>query len=455
MFFRRHVPMMLCVLLLLSVVVSCGPSATEAPEPTMPPATSAPAATTPPEPTEAPEPTTPPEPVTLKLWKFASADPKQAEWVNKWIDVYMEENPHVTIVYEEHPFAGYEEEILPTSFTAEDSPDVFWATTSATRRYSEEGLLVPLDDYLSDEFIQEVSTAVMAPSIRDGQIMSLPFEWGTTMIMYRTDFWQEAGLTEDDIPENWDELRDVAMRLTADDHYGLYIGTMPTPHSVWHFTGWLWSAGGDVVDDELTTVLFDSPEAVRTLQIWQDMMNVDNSLVPTALSPCEALGSGKAAMEWGSTACDGIFSARYAEMYDKWDLFPLPAPDGGIGVGVGGGYRLHISAQSEHPEEAGRFAAWLMAEDPDRVAEWNGYARPLLPAWDAVYETELYQEFLSEPRLAEFAANAEYTRAANDWPPEIVTSVINAIQGVLFGDVSPEDAVATAASEIDSYLADR
>ena len=198
MFRSKTVARIVGVVVLLALAVGCAPTAS--PEPTTPPPTQAPEATTPPE-EPTPAPTEPPKPVTLKLWKYASSMPNQADWVNEMIQQYMEENPHVTIVYEEMAFATYDNEALPTAFAAAESPDVFWTTRAVARTFYEQDQLVALDDYLSEDYKSDMLPQALEAAKWGGKIYIIPFEMDLTGICYRTDLWQEAGLTEADIPK--------------------------------------------------------------------------------------------------------------------------------------------------------------------------------------------------------------------------------------------------------------
>jgi multiple sugar transport system substrate-binding protein len=445
------------VAVLLALVVSCAPAATPAPEPTTPPATTAPEPTTPTE-EPTPEATEPPEPVTLKVWKYASSMANQALWVEEMIQLYMEENPHVTIVYEEFPFATYGSEALPTAFAAGEPPDVFWGTNTHIREFYEEGVLLPLDDYLSDEFIEDCLPEVLDSVTYDGKIYSLPFEVDITGIGYRSDLWEEAGLTEEDIPETWDELIDVATRLTTEERYGIYLAPSATEHSVWQFVSWVWMGGGDFVDKELTTVLYDSQATVDALKLWGDMMNEYQCMVPTALGIGEAMGTGKAVMEFCASAHVGVFDQAYPEMKDTMRVFWLPLPDGEAKADnyiVYGGFRLGVSNRGENPEEAAKLAAWLVAEDPARPAKWCTWARPTMSPRASVRATPEYQAMLEDPRMAAFEPFLPYGRTQLDAPAEIANAVIESMQGVLYGGVSPEDATSAAAAQMEAYIESR
>jgi ABC-type glycerol-3-phosphate transport system substrate-binding protein len=155
----------------------------------------------------------------------------------------------------------------------------------------------------------------------------------------------------------------------------------------------------------------------------------------------------------------GLLSQAYPDVYDLVTVVPLPLPEGGAKQErylVGGGFGLAVSGQSEHPDEAGKLAAWLMAEDPSRPAKWISWARPSLPPRKSVLESPEYQQLMADdPRFAQFAEGLPHGRSELDAPAEIVQAVIDSMQAVLFGGVSPEEAAATAAAQMQAYIDSR
>lgn len=461
MFSKKTSATIVAVIVLLALVVGCGtpapppepePTTPPAPEPTTPPA---PEPTTPPE----PEPTTPPEPVTLKLWKYASSNPNQKAWVEAYLPEFMAENPLITVVYEEFPFGAYASETLTTAYAAGEPPDVFWVTQTMLRTFYEEGVLLPLDAYLPEDYEDDWDAELLELVTFEDQVYAVPIENDVTGICYRTDLWEEAGLTEEDIPESWDELIDVAVRATTEDHFGIYLAPSATGHAVWQFTSWLWMGGGEIVDKDLTTVYYDNQATVDALRLWSDLMNVHQAMAPEALGISEALGTGKAVMEFCASANLGVYDTRYSDAGPLISVFPLPLPGGEAKAdryAVSGGYRLAVSALSEHPEEAARLAVWLTAGDPDRAARWNTWAKVGMPPRAAVMESPLFKQMLAtDARYAGFVSMLPTNRAQLDAPAEIEAAIIESMQAVLFGGVSPEDAARTAAEQMQAYIDSR
>ena len=60
-----------------------------------------------------------------------------------------------------------------------------------------------------------------------------------------------------------------------------------------------------------------------------------------------------------------------------------------------------------------------------------------------------------DPKFGEFAKGLPYGRSELDAPAEIVQAVIDSMQAVLFGGVSPTDAAATAAAQMQAYIDSR
>ena len=71
-------------------------------------------------------------------------------------------------------------------------------------------------------------------------------------------------------------------------------------------------------------------------------------------------------------------------------------------------------------------------------------------------ESAEYQQMMADdPRFAQFAEGLPYGRSELDAPAEIVQGVIDSMQAVLFGGVSPEDAAAMGAAQMQAYIDSR
>src|SRR3989440_1184834 len=98
--------------------------------------------------------------------------------------------------------------------------DVLTIGTYEVPIWAKKNWLIPLDNLGSD-----YDTADLLPKIRDavsvsGKLYAAPFYGESSMMMYRTDLFQKAGLTMSEKP-TWDFVVDAAKKLT-DKPAGVY-----------------------------------------------------------------------------------------------------------------------------------------------------------------------------------------------------------------------------------------
>lgn len=101
---------------------------------------------------------------------------------------------------------------------ADQSPDILLIGSRSLRQFAEEGIIAPVDDYLTDEFLEPRIESVFKTSEVDGEQYGVPMAFSSRAFYYRTDLMEEQ-------PATWDELLDVARQIKADnpDMYAFYL----------------------------------------------------------------------------------------------------------------------------------------------------------------------------------------------------------------------------------------
>ena len=74
--------------------------------------------------------------------------------------------------------------------------------------------MAPLDIPVED--LEQDFNGVSAHVI-DGKVYYIDYGMMTGSVYYNKEMWKEAGLTDDDIPKTWDEMIEVAKKLTIKD----------------------------------------------------------------------------------------------------------------------------------------------------------------------------------------------------------------------------------------------
>jgi multiple sugar transport system substrate-binding protein len=157
------------------------------------------------------------EPITLEVWDWHT--PRIDMW-NRWYENYTALYPNVQFNVTQVPFAEYQTK-LPAAIPAGEGPDMFFLKWSFHPTLVTGGMVAPYPD-------ESFPRSVLAESFEgfpmnagpEGRAYWLPVGVMSGGIFRNVALWEEAGLTDDDIPETWDELVEVAKTLTKFDSAG-------------------------------------------------------------------------------------------------------------------------------------------------------------------------------------------------------------------------------------------
>lgn len=147
------------------------------------------------------------EPVTLTMWV-------NEDWLESYkflLQEYKKYRPNVTIELTAFPWKTYWAK-MRIAMQAGTGPDLFHMHNGFLADFSP--YLKPLPAELFGEKALSGTFGDAAVSAENGQQYCVNLGHSTGGIFYNKRMWREAGLTEDDIPQTWDELREVAKRLT-------------------------------------------------------------------------------------------------------------------------------------------------------------------------------------------------------------------------------------------------
>ncbi|HEY9640986.1 MAG TPA: ABC transporter substrate-binding protein, partial [Coleofasciculaceae cyanobacterium] len=197
------------------------------------------------------------------------------------------------------PVADQYMDVLKTRLIGDAAPDVFFLDSFEAPFLMSNGVLEPLNAYLTPEFdLADFETTLLAPFQQDGILYGLPKDCSSLALFYNQQAFAEVGITQP--PTTWDELLADAQRLTRDrdgngkiDQYGL--GILPDLARLVY----LMRAFGGTAIDSRGQAAFASEAALKGLNlIVQPYQNRIAARPPDvgANSGTEMFGQGKAAM---------------------------------------------------------------------------------------------------------------------------------------------------------------
>lgn len=399
---------------------------------------------------------------TLKFWQFYAPGGQvatQSKWFEDCVAGWNAANDkQIELVYV--PNTDYMDGAkLPTAFASGEGPDLFIISPGDFLRYYNGGVLQDLTPFMEQEAIDDFFPDVLATRMVDDKVFGLPMEVEPMAMYYGLQAWEEAGLTDGDVPTTWEQLLEVGQRLTTDQRFGVLFDTNPGYYQNFTWYPFMWQGGAEIQNPGSNTSGMRDPGAVAALKFWQDAVNL-------GVSPRTVLGGGGwdvvPNLSTGYCAIQNVgiwaISALAENAPDfEYGIFKLPIPEGGAYSTVLGGWAFVANSQAQDPETAAQFIVWAlgsMSEDSiQRGVDWCTKAKSDMAPRQSVQELAEQGGFSSGP-LAQFAQEIlPGGRAEPRVTPEIYKSISDAIQAAMLDGTDPEQAAEQAATEIESFLA--
>ena len=352
----------------------------------------------------------------------------------------------------------YSEKLL-TMLAGGVAPDTFKTLFPHFGSLAEKGVYVPLDDYVAaypdityfDDFFENHLEA----STYKGQLLALPNDGAPEGMWYNVDLFDEAGLDYPDWDWTWDTWTDAAKALTKKE------GDITVQHGLgrpdWRVH--VWSNGGNVLSEDGTKCLLDSPEAIEALTWMQDIVvKHEASPGPEALAELnvgDRFQTGRLGAYYCVRGCLG--GLRTIEDF-QFDAAPMLTNNEGKRITYLAIGWTSIWEGSEHPDEAYQLAAWICSPEGQRLRISRGYAHP---SRKSLVEQEWYREYEC-PKCNSHGVNTVFPdmlarQECRGWPAhpkdaEIIQVINTQLDHLWDNSKSPEQVGQDMTSEIDALL---
>ncbi|HLV37705.1 MAG TPA: ABC transporter substrate-binding protein [Spirillospora sp.] len=315
--------------------------------------------------------------LTLAGW---SSHPAEDAALRAALDLFMEENPGVTVEFIPSPDHTL---TMQTAFASGDYAEVFYIDSSVLPNWVDAGVVAPAEGMIED--VEGLYPALVDIFTIDDVFYCPPKDFSTMALQYNKDLFDAAGLDYPTPDWTWDDLRAAAEALTDPDA-GI-IGLV-TPPELPRWMPFMYQSGGAIFDDEGNYV-FDSPETRAALEFYigmvRDGIAGSFSLVDAGWGG-EAFGEGRAAMAMEGNWVIQFLLESYPEL--NWGVTELPAGPAGKAT-MAFTVCYGVAAKNDHPEESWALVNFLTGPTGAQfVAESSFGPMPTRPAAaDAYLET--------------------------------------------------------------------
>lgn len=318
--------------------------------------------------------------------------------MQKLTDDFAAKNPDIELEW-----VTLEENVLRQRVTTDIATkggqyDVMTIGTYEAPIWAKQGWLVALDDLGAEYDVDDLLPAIRGGLTVDGKLYAAPFYGESSMVMYRKDLMEKAGLTMPDAP-TWDFIKEAAAAMT--DKEGEVYGICLRGKAGWGenmaFLSAMANSYGARWFDMDWKPQFDSEAWKATLTDYLDLMN--NYGPPGASSNgfnenLALFQTGKCGMWIDATVAASFVTNPNDSQVAEHVGFAL-APDKGLGKRGNWlwAWNLAIPAGSQKTEAAKKFIAWATSKEYlELVASKEGWANVPPGTRTSLYENEKYLE---------------------------------------------------------------
>jgi N,N'-diacetylchitobiose transport system substrate-binding protein len=385
---------------------------------------------------------------TLTVWLMSGSAPDATVAA---IDKDFEAaHPGVKVKYEVQQWDGIAQKLTTALTGTSGGPDVLELGNTQVAQYSSQGTLLDITDSENDLNGSQWLPALKESGAWQGKQYGVPFYAANRVVIYRTDLFQQAGITAS--PTSNDEwLTDLGKLKALPGIEPLYL-----PGEEWYtLLSFIWDQGGELAANSGDTwkSAINTPQGKAGFEFYKKL--VDTSGTTAAKDTDEAKPQQSDVVAKGNTASfigfawelAGVLKANPA-LKDKFGAFPIPSKTPGKTAPVFlGGSDLAIPANSKNADLA---KDWLKIETSAKYQSQLA-AGGSVPGTST--DTSALDSSPTGKAMAEGAKNGKVTPITPKWAAvEADNPLKSALTAYLTGQKSLDQAVGDADAAITKTL---
>lgn len=262
------------------------------------------------------------EDITITFW-YDDPGPEGYQRYAKAIEDYQKIHPNVTFDVNKSLGWGDYWAKLPVAVASGTGPDLMHFHLNWYRDFVP-NLAEPYPEDLVEDLMQDFSG--IEPMMYDGKVYTIPVGDSTGAIFYNKDMWKAAGLTDADIPTTWDELREVAKKLTQYDGDKIVVNGIDIPDG-YFLLALNYQKGYNVFAEDGKHTQMNNPGAIEAAEMLQGFITEDKVFAPGSGAAQERFGNQQSAMMYNWTWAGGWLEGNVADTFE-WGVFPTPTFEG-------------------------------------------------------------------------------------------------------------------------------
>ena len=339
-----------------------------------------------------------------------------AEALSKAVEAFTKETK---VEVDVKPVSDVSQE-LARGITAEPTIDVVVLNPAQLSSYA--GSLHSWDK--GSAAVKDAHPALLTSATRQERVSAAPRDVSTLALYINTSLWSAAGLSESDYPTTWEQLDQVAAKLTSGGVVGLTLDATYT-----RVGAFLVQGGGGLTSADGTKATASSEGSVAGLTQVKQLLSSGSAgwgADLSAGSAADAFGQGQAAMVIETDSLVKTLADSYSGV--SYKVVELPAGSGGKGTLQFPTFYGVVEA-SKHKADAIKLVEYLTAAERQVVL---ASAAGTVPAGKAAGETWKGKH----ADQAAFLAGVEYSQPvpSASGTSDIIANFDNELPGLAGGD---------------------
>ena len=223
-------------------------------------------------------------PMKIAVW---TSNESQLELLGSFVQEFAEKKGiNIDVTFESIAYADFTTKLL-LELQGAEAPDVYWVTETSAPAFIASGNLAVLNDAMAEYDPADFAEGAMSLWKKGDDVYAIPFSTSPFILLYNADLFEQAGVKtpEEYIAEGnwtWETFREVSKQIkdaTGVWGYQTVDGAGYTTSVMQNLLPIIRTYGGDAWDAE-GNVLIDNDGAIEAVQLFHDMVYVDQSVVP-------------------------------------------------------------------------------------------------------------------------------------------------------------------------------
>lgn len=383
----------------------------------------------------------------LNVWFYEDGKP----FIEELFEDYQKYRPNVKLNVTYIPWGDYWKK-LPVAISGGNGPDVFYFHNMYHNLMVDGGLMRPYSDILLENLRKDYKN-VNDTTAADGNIYYIGVGGGHGLIFYNKALWAEAGLTEADIPETWEELREIAKKLTKKEGDNITVsGFNYNPGGGMFVNDWSYLAGRFMWSEDGKDLAIDNEEFKKSMQFFVDLYKVDGVCTPEYPEYMQSFKDGTTAMLWNHPFYAGQLRRELPGL--EFGVFPQPKFEGMARNWHYNNPDVSMGINSKISDEQAVLAEDLLTlffADEKYMKSWC-QAQVLAPTKTSL---ENDSDLIADPVIQVLMEDFDNSLYVGPAPDAVTQDIIqNLVDPVLKGGVGIDEAVANTMAKAHTTLVD-